>query len=47
MAWLISKLRTDRETSQPNREALEYWSTGLEPVYIEGAFQRAHLVTRS
>jgi hypothetical protein len=41
----ISKLRTDRETSQPNRQALEYWSTGLEPVYIEGAFERAHLVT--
>jgi hypothetical protein len=41
----ISKLRTDRETSQPNRQALEYWSTGLEPVYIKGAFERAHLLT--
>lgn len=38
-------LRTDRETSQPNRRALEYWSTGLEPVYLEGAFERAQLVT--
>jgi hypothetical protein len=34
-------LRTDRETTQPNRQALEYWATGLEPVYFEGAFNRA------
>ena len=34
-------LRTDQETSQPNRTAVEYWSTGLEPVYFEGAFGRA------
>jgi hypothetical protein len=34
-------LRTDQETSQPNRTAVEYWATGLEPVYFEGAFQRA------
>jgi hypothetical protein len=32
---------TDRETTQPNREALEYWVGGLEPVYYEGAFGRA------
>lgn len=36
-----STLRTDRETSQPNRGALEYWASGLEPVYFEGAFARA------
>ena len=36
-----STLRTDQETSQPNRTAVEYWSTGLEPVYFEGAFARA------
>ena len=36
-----SVLRTDQETSQPNRTAVEYWSTGLEPVYFEGAFARA------
>ncbi len=41
----ILKLRTDRETSQPNRRALEYWSSGLEPVYLQGAFERAQLVT--
>jgi hypothetical protein len=32
---------TDRETSQPNRDALEYWATGLEAVYLEGALARA------
>jgi hypothetical protein len=32
---------TDRETTQSNREALEYWAGGLEPVYFEGAFARA------
>jgi hypothetical protein len=32
---------TDQETSQPNRQSIEYWATGLEPVYFEGAFQRA------
>jgi hypothetical protein len=49
MGWLqfeptdLSKpiLSTDQETSQPNRTAIEYWSTGLEPVYFEGAFGRA------
>ena len=34
-------LLTDQETSQPNRVAVEYWATGLEPVYFEGAFERA------
>jgi len=32
---------TERETTQPNRQAVEYWSTGLEPIYFEGAFSRA------
>jgi hypothetical protein len=32
---------TDRETTQPNRQAVEYWATGLEPIYYEGAFARA------
>jgi hypothetical protein len=32
---------TDRETTQPNRQAVEYWATGLEPLYFEGAFARA------
>ena len=34
-------LRTNRETTQPNREALAYWASGLEPVYLDGAFARA------
>lgn len=34
-------LRTDQETSQPNRVTVEYWATGLEPVYFEGALARA------
>lgn len=34
-------LKTGRETSQPNRGALEYWASGLEPVYFDGAFTRA------
>ena len=38
-------LLTDQETSQPNRTAVEYWATGLEPVYFEGAFARAREAT--
>jgi hypothetical protein len=34
-------LRTDQETSQPNRASLVYWASGLEPIYLEGAFDRA------
>lgn len=34
-------LRTERETTQPDRAALEYWASGLEPLYFEGAFTRA------
>ena len=34
-------LKTEQETSQPNLMDLEYWATGLEPVYFEGAFNRA------
>ena len=33
--------RTNRETTQPTREALVYWASGLEPVYFDGAFARA------
>ena len=36
-------LLTDQETSQPNRTAVEYWATGLEAVYFEGAFERARV----
>lgn len=34
-------LETEQETSQPNQTTVEYWATGLEPVYFEGAFGRA------
>jgi hypothetical protein len=37
----LPSLRTGQETSQPNLTAVEYWATGLEPVYFEGAFERA------
>jgi hypothetical protein len=36
-----SVLRTGRETTQSNREAVAYWASGLEPVYLEGALRRA------
>ena len=34
-------VRTERETTQPNRADLLYWAAGLTPVYLEGAFGRA------
>lgn len=37
----LSTRRTGRETTQPDRAALEYWATGLEPIYLAGAFERA------
>ena len=36
-----SRLRTGQETSQPNRDALAYWASGLEDVYFDGALKRA------
>jgi hypothetical protein len=38
-------LATGQETSQPNRVTVEYWATGLEPIYFEGAFERARVKT--
>lgn len=34
-------IRSGRETTQPNRTDTVYWATGLTPVYLEGALQRA------
>jgi hypothetical protein len=34
-------LRTGQETSQPSLVTVEYWASGLEPIYFEGAFARA------
>lgn len=36
-----SVLRTGQETSQPSRATVVYWAGGLEPVYLEGALERA------
>ena len=37
-------LRTDHETHQATRDALEVWASGLEMTYFEGAFARAQIV---
>ena len=37
----VSRLRTGQETSQPSRDALAYWASGLEDVYFDGALTRA------
>jgi hypothetical protein len=34
-------VRSSRETTQPNRQDTEYWATGLTPVYLDGALERA------
>jgi hypothetical protein len=34
-------LVTGQETSQPSRDALASWATGLQPIYLEGALLRA------
>jgi hypothetical protein len=46
-AWLVffpedggSPIVGDRETSQ-HREDLLYWASGLEPIYLDGALERA------
>lgn len=33
--------KTAEETSQPDRDAVAYWASGLEPIYLEGALARA------
>jgi hypothetical protein len=34
-------IRSQRETTQPARDAVDYWATGLTQVYLEGALDRA------
>lgn len=34
-------VRTARETTQPNRQDVVYWATGLTTTYLEGALARA------
>jgi hypothetical protein len=38
-------LPTERETTQPTGDAVEYWASGLTPVYLEGALARAIAMT--
>ena len=33
-------LASARETTQPNLTDIQYWATGLTPVYLEGALER-------
>ena len=47
-AWMVfvpvaagQPRRTDRDTIQTNRAGVEYWSSGLTPIYLEGAFSRS------
>jgi hypothetical protein len=39
--------RSPIETTQTDRKALRYWASGLEPVYLEGALERAMTASRS
>jgi hypothetical protein len=34
-------VRSRRESTQPSRDSLVYWATGLTPVYLRGALERA------
>ena len=37
----LSPVRTERETTQPDRNAVAYWAGGITPTYLEGALARA------
>ena len=37
----VPLLRTQRETTQPDRSAALYWASGLTRAYLEGALERA------
>jgi len=36
-----SPVGSRRESTQPSRESLIYWATGLTPIYLKGALERA------
>lgn len=40
-------VRSGRETTQPNRNAVMYWAQGLTRVYLMGALERALAPTPS
>jgi hypothetical protein len=42
----VASHRTPRETRQPGRADLLYWFSGLTPVYLEGALDRARAAAR-
>jgi hypothetical protein len=37
----LRPVRSRRESTQPSRESVVYWATGLTPVYLKGALDRA------
>jgi hypothetical protein len=39
------RITSDRETTQPNRRAVDYWAQGLSRIYLSGALDRARLST--
>jgi hypothetical protein len=47
LGWIVftnearKKVETGTETTQPDRAALEYWASGIEPIYLDGALARA------
>jgi hypothetical protein len=40
------RLRTERDTTQASRGAVESWALGLEGAYLEGAFARAAVIAQ-
>lgn len=40
-------MRSGRETTQPNRDAVMYWAQGLTRVYLMGSLERALAPTPS
>jgi hypothetical protein len=45
MSEKSERIKSDRETTQPNRKAVDYWAQGLSRVYLAGALDRARLST--
>jgi hypothetical protein len=47
-AWIVfvpiatgQARRTDRDTTQGTRAAVEYWASGVTSIYLQGAFARS------